>query len=134
MKANFRFTRRDLLATAVCRRRLRAAVRAGACGREIHALQCHQPEGQKMLASYAKGVDAMLKLPADHPQNWFRNAFTHLMDCPHGNWWFYVWHRGYLGYLRAHHSGDSAATTHLRFPIGTGRSCRRYRMACSTAC
>lgn len=52
-----------------------------------------------MLASYAKGVEAMLKLPADHPQNWFRNAFIHLMDCPHGNWWFYVWHRGYLGYF-----------------------------------
>lgn len=57
------------------------------------------PEGQKALASYAKGVEAMLKLPADHPHNWFRNAFVHLMDCPHGNWWFYVWHRGYLGYF-----------------------------------
>jgi tyrosinase len=41
----------------------------------------------------------MLKLSPDHPQNWFRNAFTHLMDCPHGNWWFYVWHRGYVGYF-----------------------------------
>ena len=57
------------------------------------------PNGQKMLASYAKGVEAMLKLPADDPRNWFRNAFIHLMDCPHGNWWFYVWHRGYLGYF-----------------------------------
>lgn len=56
-------------------------------------------EGKKALASYAKGVEAMLKLPADHPQNWFRNAFVHLMDCPHGNWWFYVWHRAYLGYF-----------------------------------
>ena len=55
--------------------------------------------GQKALASYAKGVEAMLKLPPDHPQNWFRNAFIHFMDCPHGNWWFYVWHRGYLGYF-----------------------------------
>jgi tyrosinase len=55
--------------------------------------------GKRALASYAKGVQAMLKLPADHPQNWFRNAFIHLMDCPHGNWWFYVWHRGYLGYF-----------------------------------
>jgi tyrosinase len=54
-------------------------------------------EGQQMLASYAKGVQAMLKLPPDHPHNWFRNAFTHFMDCPHGNWWFYVWHRGYVG-------------------------------------
>ncbi len=57
------------------------------------------PNGQKALASYAKGVEAMLKLPADHPHNWFRNSFVHLMDCPHGNWWFYVWHRGYLGYF-----------------------------------
>jgi tyrosinase len=57
------------------------------------------PDGKRALASYAKGVEAMLKLPADHPHNWFRNAFVHLMDCPHGNWWFYVWHRGYLGYL-----------------------------------
>jgi tyrosinase len=57
------------------------------------------PEGKKALASYAKGVEAMLKLPADNPHNWFRNAFVHLMDCPHGNWWFYVWHRGYLGYF-----------------------------------
>ena len=57
------------------------------------------PNGQKALASYAKGVEAMLKLPADDPRNWFRNSFIHLMDCPHGNWWFYVWHRGYLGYF-----------------------------------
>lgn len=66
--------------------------------------------GQKMLASYAKGVEAMLKLPADDPRNWFRNAFIHLMDCPHGNWWFYVWHRGYLGYFEQtirELSGDS---------------------------
>lgn len=57
------------------------------------------PEGQRALQSYAKGVEAMLKLSPDDPRNWFRNAFVHLMDCPHGNWWFYVWHRGYLGYF-----------------------------------
>jgi len=55
--------------------------------------------GQRALASYAKGIKAMLNLPPEHPQNWFRNAFIHFMDCPHGNWWFYVWHRGYLGYF-----------------------------------
>lgn len=68
-------------------------------------------KGQQALASYAKGVAAMLALPADHPQNWFRNAFIHLMDCPHGNWWFYVWHRGYLGYFERtirSLSGDAA--------------------------
>jgi tyrosinase len=57
------------------------------------------PGGQKNLASYAKGVEAMMKLPPSDPRNWFRNAFVHLMDCPHGNWWFYVWHRGYVGYF-----------------------------------
>jgi tyrosinase len=57
------------------------------------------PEGRQMLRSYARGVSAMLRLPANHPQNWFRNAFIHMMDCPHGNWWFYVWHRGYIGYF-----------------------------------
>lgn len=55
--------------------------------------------GQKMLASYQKGIQKMLALPASHPHNWFRYAFIHFMDCPHGNWWFYVWHRGYIGYL-----------------------------------
>lgn len=55
--------------------------------------------GQKALASYAKGIEAMLKLPADDPQNWFRRAFIHIMDCPHGNWWFFPWHRGLLGYF-----------------------------------
>ena len=57
------------------------------------------PMGQKMLASYAKGIEAMLALPASDPRNWFRNAFVHFMDCPHGNWWFYVWHRGYVGFF-----------------------------------
>ncbi|MEI6353101.1 MAG: tyrosinase family protein [Methylococcus sp.] len=54
-------------------------------------------QGKKALESYAKGIKVMLGLPPDHPQNWFRNAFIHFLDCPHGNWWFYVWHRGYLG-------------------------------------
>jgi len=99
-KANVRCTRRDFLTTA-------AAVAAAAAvpltpSRAAAKYTRHNvtsPEGQKMLASYAKGVEAMLKLPADHPQNWLRNAFVHLMDCPHGNWWFYVWHRGYIGYF-----------------------------------
>lgn len=57
------------------------------------------PQGQKAMASYQKAIKIMLKLPPDDPHNWFRNAFIHLLDCPHGNWWFYVWHRGYVGYF-----------------------------------
>lgn len=106
-----RYTRRDFLATAAS-----ASVLSLATGRALGAepegtgtgaaaaarWQRHNvdsAQGQRMLASYARGVQAMLALPPDHPHNWFRNAFVHLMDCPHGNWWFYVWHRGYVGYF-----------------------------------
>jgi tyrosinase len=71
------------------------------------------PEGQRMLASYARAVQAMINLPATHPLNWFRISFIHLMDCPHGNWWFYVWHRGYVGYIERairQFSGDPGFT------------------------
>jgi tyrosinase len=55
--------------------------------------------GKRALYSYIKGIHAMLQLPPTHAHNWFRNAFVHLMDCPHGNWWFWMWHRGYCGYF-----------------------------------
>lgn len=57
------------------------------------------PQGQAMLKSYALAISRMLDLSPTHPHNWFRNAFVHFMDCPHGNWWFYVWHRGYVGFF-----------------------------------
>ena len=53
----------------------------------------------QVLTSYAKAITAMLKLPPSDPRNWYRNAFVHTLDCPHGNWWFPVWHRGYLGWF-----------------------------------
>src|SRR3954451_13419469 len=48
-----------------------------------------------LLESYKKGIAAMLQLPPTDPRNWYRHAFTHVFDCPHGNWWFLPWHRGY---------------------------------------
>ena len=51
------------------------------------------------LAIYQQAVKMMLNLPPEDPRNWYRHAITHMMDCPHGNWWFLVWHRGYLGWL-----------------------------------
>ena len=99
-KSNFHYTRRDFVMTTTIAAgaALLPAAPSRAKAKYIR-YRVTSPEGQKMLASYAKGVRAMLNLPADHPQNWFRNAFIHLMDCPHGNWWFYVWHRGYLGHF-----------------------------------
>ena len=91
-------SRRELLA-AMAASAVAYPVQPALAAAKYRRCKVTSPEGQKALASYAKGVDAMLKLPPTHPHNWFRNAFVHLMDCPHGNWWFYVWHRGYLGYF-----------------------------------
>ena len=43
----------------------------------------------------------MLALPASDPRNWYRQAIVHLLDCPHANWWFLPWHRGYLFHFEA---------------------------------
>jgi tyrosinase len=105
-----RYTRRDFLITAataasasllplIDKRAFSYDAKSPDVTAKYRRYNVSSPQGQKMLASYARGVQAMLSLPASHPQNWFRNAFIHLMDCPHGNWWFYVWHRGYLGYF-----------------------------------
>ncbi|MDU8909659.1 tyrosinase family protein [Aestuariicoccus sp. MJ-SS9] len=56
-------------------------------------------DAQEDVDSYRAGVAEMLKLDPDHPHNWYRNAFIHLLDCPHGNWWFFVWHRPFLAYF-----------------------------------
>ncbi len=56
-------------------------------------------EGEQALESYQAAITAMLALPPSDPRNWYRNALIHLMDCPHGNWWFLPWHRGYLGWF-----------------------------------
>ncbi|MGZ6254252.1 MAG: tyrosinase family protein [Candidatus Binataceae bacterium] len=53
----------------------------------------------RVLESYAKGITAMLNRPATDPLNWYRNAFVHIFDCPHGNWWFLAWHRAYIGWF-----------------------------------
>lgn len=52
-----------------------------------------------VVSSYKKAVAAMLQLPPGDPRNWYRNAFTHVFDCPHGNWWFLAWHRAYIGWF-----------------------------------
>ena len=57
------------------------------------------PETQRAIASYKNAIWAMLALPPSDPCNWYRIALTHSLDCVHGNWWFFVWHRGYLGWF-----------------------------------
>lgn len=48
------------------------------------------------IIAYKRAIDAMLKLDPMDGRNWFRQALIHVLDCPHGNWWFLPWHRGYL--------------------------------------
>jgi tyrosinase len=61
------------------------------------------------ISSYKRAVAAMLALPPDNPHNWYRQAMIHIIDCPHANWWFLLWHRGYLANFEkicAKYSGD----------------------------
>lgn len=53
----------------------------------------------RIVDSYKKAVRKMLERPSADPLNWYRNAFLHVFDCPHGNWWFLPWHRAYLGWF-----------------------------------
>jgi tyrosinase len=57
------------------------------------------PQVGPVLDSYRKAITAMLHLPSTDPRNWYRLAFVHALDCPHGNWWFLPWHRGYIGWF-----------------------------------
>jgi hypothetical protein len=56
-------------------------------------------KAKQTINSYKKAIHVMLRLPPEDPRNWYRIALTHTMDCPHGNWWFLVWHRGYIGWF-----------------------------------
>lgn len=62
-------------------------------------LNVTDPAAAKMIDSYKKAIRAMLKLPPSDPRNWYRHALVHTIDCPHGNWWFPIWHRGYIGWF-----------------------------------
>jgi tyrosinase len=51
------------------------------------------------LDTYREAVRKMLALPPEDPLNWYRQAIIHMIDCTHNNWWFLVWHRGYILHL-----------------------------------
>ena len=55
----------------------------------------------RVLDSYKRGIREMLNRPTTDPRKWYRNAFIHVFDCPHQNWWFLAWHRAYIGWLEA---------------------------------
>jgi tyrosinase len=79
----------------------RATAQGAAKWRRINLSDPNTPQAQKdkVLASYKKAIRAMLARGPEDPLNWYRNALIHTVDCPHGNWWFLPWHRGYIGWF-----------------------------------
>ncbi|HEY8698119.1 MAG TPA: tyrosinase family protein [Rhizomicrobium sp.] len=99
-KSNSGFTRRYFLETGAAAAAASTlpfgAARAAA---KYVRYPVNTSEGQKMLDSYREAIAVMRDLGPQNPHNWFRNAFVHTYDCPHHNWWFLVWHRGYMGWF-----------------------------------
>lgn len=104
MAASFNptFTRRTFLGSSAALLGTSALHAAPAPSPKFRRFEITDPAmPPKTLVSYAKGVTEMLNRPPTDPLNWYRNAFTHVFDCPHQNWWFLAWHRGYIGWLEA---------------------------------
>ena len=70
-------------------------------------------------------------LPPTDPRNWYRQAIIHLLDCPHANWWFLPWHRGYLLHFeeicRQLSGGSGVRAALLGLDSRTARSRRAVR-------
>ena len=97
-----RLSRRDFLATTgavLAAATLPSQVALAQTSAKYHRVNVSGSAGSKMIESYKKAIRAMLALPPSDPRNWYRIALTHTLDCPHGNWWFFVWHRGYIGWF-----------------------------------
>src|SRR5262245_4221770 len=102
LRASSGLSRRDFLsatgaAISAAVLPFRTAQAQGQGRAKYRRLNVSNPRATRVLDSYKKAIRAMLALPPTDPRNWYRNAFVHTLDCPHGNWWFLVWHRGYIG-------------------------------------
>jgi tyrosinase len=95
-------SRRDFLATAGTALAVSAWPWSSAIAQTVPPyvrMSLDDPAAAPMIEAYGKAVTAMLKLPPTDLRNWYRNTLIHTLDCPHGNWWFLPWHRGYLGWF-----------------------------------
>src|SRR5690348_2249159 len=92
-------SRRDVLAGAAALAATAALPgQAGAAPAKFRRWNISDPAcPPRAIESYKKAIRAMLKLPPTDPRNWYRYTLIHTLDCPHGNWWFLPWHRGYIG-------------------------------------
>jgi len=77
-----------------------AAIAAGTCPITLYRRPNLQgAQGSSALADFRTAITAMMALPPEDPRNWYRQAMIHVLDCPHGNAWFFSWHRAYLYYF-----------------------------------
>ena len=65
--------------------------------RNIATLAANDP----VIQAFKDGVQAMKNLPVSDRRSWAAQAQIHFDHCPHRNWWFLPWHRGYLLYFEA---------------------------------
>ncbi|MEM7582759.1 MAG: tyrosinase family protein [Acidobacteriota bacterium] len=100
MKKNHQWSRREFLATS--------GLAAAAASLPSSSLQAQTPyirysmtssEGLRMLEGYKTAIRRLLAKDPSDPLNWYRLTLIHTLDCPHGNWWFLPWHRGYIGFV-----------------------------------
>jgi tyrosinase len=96
-----KITRRTLLGTSAATALVASLPRmAGAATGATHVRKnATDPAAAKDMASYRIAVEKMLSLPPDDAHNWYRIAMIHMSDCPHGNWWFFTWHRPFISYF-----------------------------------
>ena len=131
-KANFDYTRRDFLVTAAAAAGATALpVTPARAAARYTRYNVTSPQGQKMLASYAKGVEAMLKLPADHPQNLVPQRLRPPDGLPARQLVVLCVASRLSRLLRELHPGVERGRQLCDSLIGIGPGCRRYPMVCS---
>lgn len=64
--------------------------------RPLRRLIRNTSEANQQIDIYRNAVAMMKALPASDCRNWTNQANIHNNFCPHGNWYFFPWHRAYL--------------------------------------
>src|SRR5262249_48703361 len=65
---------------------------------DIKSLDRNGPEIAQLRRAFQILEDRTRTSPQD-PTGWLAQANIHRDSCPHGNWWFFPWHRAYLYYF-----------------------------------
>lgn len=64
--------------------------------RPIRRMIRNNAEANHAVDLYREAVRLMKNLPAGDCRNWTKQAEIHNNFCPHGNWFFFPWHRAYI--------------------------------------